>query len=501
MGSTNEGKNGEHASLRALVDAAEDALILLDERFTIVFINRAALRMFGYAEDEAIGKPISLVLPGFRERRRSSSREELQACCKDASDLTVECAIKRVRVGEEVFFAANIRNITRRKEIEDRLKEIEGQMRQSQKMVPLGRLAGGIAHDFNNLLTAMRYHASFALENLPEGSAARKEILDLDAAASRAADLTGQLLAFGRRQVLAPRVLEVNEVVDQMSSMLTRMAGDRIELVTDLHDDAGKIKADPGQLERVITNLVVNAVDAIDGDGQVRLSTRPVADASAGEDFVVLSVEDTGSGMTDDVSAKIFDPFFTTKETGKGTGLGLSTVYGIVRQSEGDIDVESTPGEGSTFKVRLPRVEGSAWKIRPTDRPPPRIESPRGDLRGSETVLLVEDDSMVRRAAARILRSRGYTVTAARDGDAAMRIALEGTAFDLLLSDVNMPGMNGPELARRLRARDGRLTVLLMSGYTGSDFEEVAPWPLLPKPFTPQALAQMVRAVLDNPEG
>jgi PAS domain S-box-containing protein len=383
--------------------------------------------------------------------------------------------------------------------------KLEEQLRQSQKMEAVGRLAGGIAHDFNNLLTIIGGYSQLLLERLQPGERAREQVQEIKKAGERAGALTRQLLAFSRRQVLAPQVLDLNAVVANLEKMLPRLIGEDVELVSRAGPELGRVKADPGQIEQIIMNLAVNARDAMPQGGRLSIET---ANADLDETFarahvptkpgryVMLSVTDTGVGMDAKVKAHLFEPFFTTKEHGKGTGLGLATVYGIVKQSGGYIWTDSEPGEGTTFSVYLPRVNEAVYAVQPVKS---QIRVPDG----SETILLVEDEQGVRSMVRGVLKSRGYTVLEASRGDEALQICKrhEGT-IHLLLTDVVMPEMGGRELAKRVVNLRRDAKVLLMSGYTDDAVirqGELKPGVgLLQKPFTPDALASKVREVLDT---
>jgi signal transduction histidine kinase len=382
---------------------------------------------------------------------------------------------------------------------------LEGQVRQAQKMEAIGRLAGGIAHDFNNLLTAILGYAEVALSGLEEEHPQRSSIQEVLNAGQRASSLTRQLLAFSRKQVLSPKVLSLNQIVADIEKMLRRIIGEDIQFVITLDPQLGNVKADPGQVEQVIMNVALNARDAMPQGGQLTIETRNVdldesfvcqfPGARAGA-HVMLSLGDTGRGMDAETLAHIFEPFFTTKEQGKGTGLGLSTVYGIVRQSEGLINVRSEPGRGATFEICLPRVH----EARDT-RKRVRVDSPAA--KGSETILVVEDSDPVRELILGMLREKGYNVLAASDGDEALEMAEkhEG-AIHLLVTDVVMPRLGGPELAQRLLKDRPGMSVLFMSGYTdkgivfGSEIEPDRDF--LQKPFTTGELARRVRGILDS---
>jgi CheY-like chemotaxis protein len=378
-------------------------------------------------------------------------------------------------------------------------------------MEAVGRLAGGVAHDFNNLLTVIRGRSDLVLARLPAGSPLRAQVDMVRQTADRAAELTRQLLAFSRQQVLAPRVIELGELVATMGAMLRRLIGEHIELAITRPRSPARILADPGQVEQVILNLVVNARDAMPGGGRLSIETAVVEEGEieaparairGGGRWVRLTVRDTGTGLDKAARAHLFEPFFTTKPVGQGTGLGLATVYGIVEQSGGFIAVDSAPGHGATFRVHLPETASEPAPAAPA--PGPAEEGPRGP--GGETVLLVEDEIDVRALAADILAASGYTILEATDGEDALRQAEQvdqaGHALDLVLTDVVMPRMGGPELASRLQAVRPGLPVLFVSGYTddarvlhGTD---AGPSAFLHKPFTPRALAGAVRALLDG---
>jgi len=382
---------------------------------------------------------------------------------------------------------------------------LESQLRQAQKMEAVGQLAGGVAHDFNNLLTVIGGRCYLMLGKLGPDDALRREVELVRGAAERAARLTHQLLAFSRKQVLEPRVLDLNETVTGIEPLLRRLIGEHIEISVTRGSGLGRVKADAGQLEQVILNLAVNARDAMPQGGQLVLETanavvdewtaRHVPDVVPGN-YVMLSVTDSGHGMDAATRAQIFEPFFTTKEVGKGTGLGLATVYGIVKQSGGFIEVESEPGRGAAFKVYLPGVEEAVAVGEPA--------KPSGSrLRGSETVLLVEDDEGLRHLAREILTVQGYTVIEAASPRDALRIhQTHQGRIDLLLTDVVMPEMNGRQLADHLKLAREEMAVLFMSGYTGAvlsqrDGEGEFTGHLLQKPFTPDGLSRRVREVLD----
>ena len=382
-------------------------------------------------------------------------------------------------------------------------RRLEQQLLQSQKMEAIGLLAGGVAHDFNNLLGVIIGYCELISHDLAADSAAAKRLDQIAKAADRAAGLTRQLLAFGRKQVMQPKVLDLGEVVSNVVRMLRRLIGENIELETRSQADLGRVFADPGQLEQVIVNLTVNARDAMPTGGRLLLTTRnvaleagEVAGAEAGL-YVCLQVADNGCGMSAETLGQIFEPFFTTKEAGKGTGLGLSTVYGIVKQSGGHLAVASSLGSGTTFEVYLPRTEGRLEELRETRQQP--------SLRGSETVMVVEDADALRAIVREVLEQVGYRVLEAADPAAAVAVARSFVGrIHLVLSDVVLPGASGAEVVRQLQALQPGIRAVFMSGYTDEaigrhGFLERGTH-FLQKPFTSALLRQKLREALDAPE-
>ncbi len=384
-------------------------------------------------------------------------------------------------------------------------KRLEQQFFLSQKLEAVGKLAGGVAHDFNNLLTAILGSSELLLAELDPSDPRRADVEEVARAGRRAAGLTRQLLAFGRRQMMQPRILDLNRIVADISSMLQRLIGEDVELVTVLGPELRSVKADPGQIEQVIVNLAVNARDAMPGGGRLVIETANVdlesgytceSEAVRSGPYVMISVKDTGHGMDQATLARIFEPFFTTKGQGKGTGLGLSTAYGIVKQSGGHVCVDSAPGRGCTFTIYLPAVAETAEQVEAPEKAAPLIL-------GSETVLLVEDEDAVRRVLRKELERHGYTVLEAAGGEEALQIAASrGDTIQLLVTDVVMPLMSGPDLARRLTESHPKLKVLYVSGYADDAAVRqgnVNPGtPILQKPFAAGALAEKVRELLDS---
>jgi two-component system, cell cycle sensor histidine kinase and response regulator CckA len=505
----------------AILDMALDAVLSIDRQGLITEFSRAAETTFGYSRSEALGREIAelIIPPSLRSRHREGlarylrsgesrilgRRIEMTAMRRDGSEFPVEIAISPVPLAGGPMFTGYIRDLSERRAAEQALRESEEHLRQAQKMEAVGRLAGGVAHDFNNLLTAITGYGELMRRSLQEGEPLRAHLDEILKAAHRAADLTRQLLAFSRRQVLEPKVLDLNEVVGGMLPMLRRLIGENIELASKLQPDPGHVKADPGQVEQVIMNLAVNARDAMPDGGRLTLEianvildpvhARQQASIQCGR-YVMLAVSDTGIGMDEKTQARIFEPFFTTKAQGKGTGLGLATVYGIVKQSGGYIWVYSEPARGTTFKVYLPRVDEAVASVQPPGASP---ES----LRGWETILVVEDEEIVRSLTREILEAQGYNVLEAHHGPEALQICERyGDEIHLILTDVVMPQMSGPDLAVRIAALRPRIKVLYMSGYTDNAFAHLGAsrvdTPCLQKPFTLESLTVKVREILDQ---
>jgi two-component system cell cycle sensor histidine kinase/response regulator CckA len=506
-------------TLQTLIDLAPQAIITVDLDWRITRWNRAAERIFGWSEAEVMGGPLPFIPSGDEaefQRHRCLMREqhgltgiETRYVRKDGAliDVLLSTAELRDRSGVPAGFIAVLSDITES-------KRMEAQLRQSQKLEAIGQLAGGIAHDFNNLVTSIKCNAAYLLDGLEVGDPRREGVGEIDDAATRAMMLTRQLLAFSRKQVLQPMVLDLNAVVTDLGKMLRRIMPENITQTLSLDPATGHVLADPGQLEQVILNLAVNARDAMPAGGVLTIATTWVdlSDPAAWHhegvelrpgEYVVLSVSDTGTGIDRATQERIFEPFFTTKPVGYGTGLGLSTVYGIVKQSGGYVWVYSEVGRGSVFRVYLPRVVGPADRSR---HEPER----RAMLRtaGSERILVIEDEGAIRAVVSRLLRSQGYTVlTAANAVEAFTLLEQHPGAVDLVLTDIIMPGMSGPafaeELARRAGGKGRVPRVLFMSGYTRSHIVQsgiLEPgMELLEKPFTPVQLTERVRAILDRP--
>jgi PAS domain S-box-containing protein len=500
-----------------LFENANDIIYTHDLAGNFTTINKAAEWVTGHTRDEALKMNIdSILAPEYVDVARQmlsrkvqeggQTRYELEIVCKDGRRVPVEINTRIIYKGGKAVGVQGIaRDITERKRSEEERDLLQSQLQQAMKMEAVGRLAGGVAHDFNNLLTAIIGNVSLALMKLSPSDPAAGLLAEANKAAERAATLTQQLLAFSRKQIIEPKVLDLNILIANLSKMLVRLIGENIDLNMVLGEDLGLVKVDPGQFEQILVNLAVNARDAMPEGGKLLIETANVDldDVYCARHpyvrpgrFVMLAVSDTGHGMSEEVKKQIFEPFFTTKPKGTGTGLGLATIYGVVKQSDGSIEVYSEVGKGTTFKIYLPRVEGEAARTRESDLPMELLE-------GSETVLLVEDEEIVRNLCVRILERLGYRVMQAGNGDEAIGLAMGyGERIDLLMTDVVMPGMHGRELAIRLTRIHPETRVLFTSGYTDNAIvhhgvldEGVS---FIGKPYSPSALARKVRDVLDK---
>ena len=502
----------------AILEAAVDAIITLNHEGKVIEWNPAAEKIFGWSRAEAVSQEMAQLLVPAASRAAydrtlalclkfpesvQGERLELVMTRRDSSEVPVELAVTRIRTEGTPLFTCYLRDLTERKQAENALQRAEENWRQAQKMEAVGRLAGGVAHDFNNILTVITGYTHVLLQAFPPETTHRGAVESISKAASRAVTLTRQLLAFSRRSVLAPRPFDLNTTVTDMGKMLRRLIGEDINLATLLAPDLRAIKADPGQIEQVLMNLCVNARDAMPQGGNLTIETRNVElDANYAQthpevrpgSYALLAISDTGCGMDEATRERIFEPFFTTKEVGKGTGLGLATVYGIVKQSGGHIAVYSEVGKGSTFKVYLPLTH---------EKPTPSFQGlrPLPPPKGKATILLVEDEDMVRSLSGDILREYGYTVREARHGREALDIRPEELeAVDLTVTDVVMPEMNGRDLAQRLLGRKPNMKVLYVSGYTDNAvFRNGLLEPgaaFLEKPFSPDSLARKVHELL-----
>ncbi|MBL8817859.1 MAG: PAS domain S-box protein [Planctomyces sp.] len=475
--------------LRSVLSSVGDAIITMDERGVIGSANPAAERQFGYTETELIGQNANLLMPepfGGKQTER-----EVECRRRDGSHFPAELTLTEFLLDGERRFTGVLRDITER-------KRLQTQFTQAQKMEAVGRLAGGVAHDFNNLLTIISgYCDLLMLSDLPAGDKRRESIATIRDAGERAARLTQQLLAFSRKAVIEPKLLDLNQLVSDATRLLRRLIGEDIIMAVVTAPKPIHVNADPGQLEQVIMNLVVNARDAMPTGGRLLIEASTVSQPdNPSSRFARLSVSDTGHGMSDEIKSKIFEPFFTTKGIGKGTGLGLAVVHGVVNQSGGQIMIESTVGVGTTFQILLPLVTNATSAE--------AVDKVRLAIRGSETVLLVEDDEAVRKITRISLQSQGYNVLEADGGAAALKYAENyPDEIHLLVSDVVMPEMGGRQLLDAVRRFRPGLRVLFISGYTDDAVllhgVVEASDAFIQKPFTPLSLARKVREVIDTP--
>jgi len=503
---------GEYRSKLALIiDSSEDAILSKDLSGIITSWNRGAEHIYGYRAEEVIGRHISLLTPSDRPDEISEILEKIARgetiehyqsvrVTKDGRrlDLSISVSPLRDATGEIIGASAIARDVTAQ-------KRAEGQLRQAQKMEAIGRLAGGVAHDFNNILAIINACTEFLRDRIDPVSEPSRYVENIKKATERGSALTKQLLAFSRTSTIQPRLLDVNERLHDISKLLRPLLGDDVEILIVPRSASVIVEADPGQLDQIVVNLAVNARDAMPRGGKFILETGVVRldkgfaeqhQALAPGKYVLLAVSDTGIGMDETTISRIFEPFFTTKEVGKGTGLGLATVYGIVKQNAGHIIVYSEPGKGTTFKIYLPSAD---HKIGLASRPEPETASPK---REGTTILLVEDDEIMRSLTRQLLQEHGYSVVEANDGKSALEwVQSHPGAIDLVLTDVVMRHMSGPELVERLNASHPTLRVVYMSGYTGELIAEREVLKrgitLLEKPFTRTALLNTLHTALE----
>lgn len=497
--------------LTAIFEASRDGIVV-EHNEIIIFANQSYARIYGYERpSELLGSHVSVfqsaenneqMLEFGRRRLRGEPTPavyEFKGRRKDGATIDLEASVSTSTIAEEPYIITVVRDVAERRKLEE-------QLRQSQKMEAVGKLAGGIAHDFNNLLTAILGYSDLLRGELAGKEAGLSYLSEIKKAGDRAALLTRQLLAFSRKQVLAPQMLDLHKAVVDMQEILGRLIGENHELVIMSDPNLGCVKADPGQIAQVIMNLALNARDAMPDGGKLTIAT---SNKNLAEDeaqsmsllpglYVVLSVRDTGCGMDSKVQTHIFEPFFTTKEQGKGTGLGLATVYGIVKQTGGGIWFQSKLGSGTTFEIYLPRIEQVAGSR-------PQAETKTRGPEGSETVLLVDDEEPIRKLVGRSLGKLGYRVLEAQDAAQALRISeRHPDTIHLLLTDVRMPQMTGLELAQQLIVLRPNLRVIYMSGHVeraaGDEESLSSNGTFLQKPFSPAALAQTIREVLDSPD-
>jgi len=509
-----EAIRSSEARFRRLFEGSRDTIYMSTPDGRLRDINPAGVELFGYASRREM---LSVDIPHDIYVRPEDRDEFCAAMLRDGFVRDMEVSVyrrdgrillvqmsasaERDARGEIVTYRGILRDVTARRDLEESLHR-------AQRMESIGRLAGGVAHDFNNLLTAILGYTELCDRLLPEGGPARPHLQEIVSAASRGAQLTSQLLAFSRHQVLTPRVLALNEVVQDMRRLLRRVIGEDVELVVELGEGLCNVRADGAQLEQVLLNLAVNARDALPEGGTLWVRTRNVhlgrtrdcrrLDLPPGR-YVVLEAQDDGVGMTAEVRERVFEPFFTTKPRGKGTGLGLATVYGIVEQSGGRVELRSQPGRGSTFTVYLPATDEPVETVEPE-------EDSALTSNGTETILVVEDEESVRSLLCDVLTAGGFRVLTACDGrEGLARLRELDGKVDLLMTDVVMPRMNGTELCQIARAQWPDLPILLVSGYTDEPDRVLgeglpgAPVNFLQKPFSPQTLLARLRTILERP--
>ncbi len=497
---------------QSIIDTAQAIILLLNPDGSVAEFNPYMEKLSGYSIEEVRGKDWFETFLPEHDRQKigelfTKAISDIKTkgninpiVTRDGKELTIEWFDRTLKDknGDITGILAIGQDITERRNIEE-------QLRQSQKMEAIGMLAGGVAHDFNNLLTVILGNAQLASMNVVKDESLRKRIEEIKKAGEKAASLTRQLLAFSRKQIVQPKLLDINEVINEMEKMLKHMIGENIDFQTVLGPELWKICADPGQINQIIMNMVINSRDAMLRGGGLTIET---ANADLNENYfcehgikevpghyVMLAVSDTGSGMDKETQEHIFEPFFTTKEVGQGTGLGLSTIYGIVKQNNGFIWVYSEPGKGTTFKVYLPKVKDV--------EPEEKEQTPVDDSGGSETVLIVEDNDNLRKFAQRALQMYGYRILDAENGEDALRVCGEYEGqIDLMITDVVMPKMGGREAAERLQHLYPQIKVIYMSGYTDNTivhYGVLAPeLNFIQKPFTPKGLARKVRETLES---
>ena len=508
-----EARTAAQRRFESLFDLAPDAMVMTDRDGIIALVNRQAERIFGYDRREIVGQPIERLMPAsgraghvaLRQRYLRSavprsmadSRSRLQGMRKDGTQFPVEISLSPIETDQGPAVVAAVRDVSDR-------HRLESQLQQAQKMETVGQLAGGIAHDFNNLLSVINATADLAQLDLPVGHSVRGDLETIRAAGVRAVALTQRLLAFSRKQILQPVVVDLGATVAQMEPMLERLIREDISVTVQRGHDLWRTRVDPTQIEQVVLNLVVNARDAMPAGGRLMIETSNVIldDAYVRAHhgvrtgpYVCLTVSDTGVGMDESTQERIFEPFFTTKAMGKGTGLGLATAHGIVKQCGGDIWCYSEIGKGTSFKVYLPKVDGAVAEG--------QAAAPGSGVVGHETILVVEDDDAIRLVAERILTKHGYTVLLAAGGEEALRLLQEhGPPVHLVVTDVVMPGLSGREVAERITLSHPGAKILFTSGYTDNAIghhgvlDEGVPF--IAKPYSVQDLTRKVRAVLDS---
>ncbi len=494
------------------IEQSPEAVFWLERNGRFSYVNLQACRSLGYSREELLSMYLWDIDPDFPKRRWKKHWEELRTLGrrtfetrhrrKDGYIFPIEVSACQVTLGDQEFHAAFVRDITESKKAREEQSRLQEQLQQAQKLEAIGTLAGGVAHDFNNMLSVILGYSEMLRNKLPAGHGVLRDIGEIEKAARRSMDITRQLLAFSRKQVIAPVALDMNRQIGSTVKMLGRLIGENMELDFGPGEELWMVKLDPSQLDQILINLAVNARDAMPQGGKLTIKTSNMTpagkslpfngDVSPGP-YVRLTVSDNGSGMDKEVLSRVFEPFFTTKETGKGTGLGLSTIYGIIKQNNGFIDVRSEPGTGTTFNIYFPRFEGKEQI--------PEMTEPTPGSQGSSTILLVEDDDMVRNMTANMIETLGHTVLAVPGPLAALSFCeTTHVPIDLLLTDTIMPKMDGAELSSRIEVLRPGIKVLFMSGYPTAPRGGGKALPyrgnFIEKPFTKDHLASKIRKIL-----
>ncbi|MDH5589765.1 MAG: response regulator [Gemmatimonadota bacterium] len=507
-----QARDDSEARLAGILDIAPQAIISMDGTSRITIFNQGASQIFGYSADEVVGQPLEILLPlhvraahasyveGFAEaresRRRMAERREVTGRRKDGSEFPAEAAISKLVRENDVTYTVILEDVTERRAREE-------QLRQAQKMDALGQLTSGIAHDFNNILAVTMGNLEILAEDVAHDPALMDMAQEALSSSRRGASLAHRLLAFARQQTLAPQRLNINDVVEEMGGMLRRTLESQVEVEVKLEPSPWECIVDPGELENVLLNLCINARDAMDRRGRLTIETRNVVlgdevrsihpDAIPGN-HVVLSVTDTGCGMSPEVLAHVFEPFFTTKERGKGTGLGMSMVYGFVKQSRGHVDIDTEVGRGTTIHIYLPQAGSDEIAARQI---PKDAHAPSGN---GECVLVVDDDAGLRKLTTKILHRMGYTHMSASTAEDAWRRLEAHPEIRMVISDVSLPGaVSGLDLATRIADEHPDLPILIVSGVSEAVVRESGGgWPFLPKPYSREALARKIHELLDG---